>query len=274
MRGLATEATWLATHVAFYPVGVLSRRAPQPIDRYSLAGMPPLHRGLLVADVEAAGTPILLLHGLIDNRSIFTRLHRLLRRRGFGRVTSVNLQMYSSDVESAAARLARCVESVCQQTGYPRLHVVAHSLGGLVARYYIQRLGGDARIHTLITLGTPHEGTRLAHMLPQAVPYRLVAQLRPDSELIVTLAEPAPGCRTRFVCFGGELDTVVRPPASALLHHPDLRVRNVMMPGLGHHALPFDSRVVHEVATTLAYLETAEDPPDVPAGKRVVRTRE
>jgi triacylglycerol lipase len=117
-------------------------------------------------------------------------------------------------------------------------------------------------VNTLVTLGTPHEGTRLAHMLPTAVPYRLVAQLRPDSPLLVALAEPAPGCETRFVCFGGELDTVVRPPASALLTHPDLRTRNRMMPGLGHHALPFDSRVVHEIATTLAQLDPVDGRPD------------
>ena len=40
----------------------------------------------MIGDVEAAGTPILLVHGMVDNRSIFTLLRRGLRRRGFGRV--------------------------------------------------------------------------------------------------------------------------------------------------------------------------------------------
>ena len=54
----------------------------------------------------------------------------------------------------------------------------------------MQRLGGDARVHTLVTLGSPHQGTELARplrMLP------LIDQLTPKSRLIRELAEPAPG---------------------------------------------------------------------------------
>ena len=40
-------------------------------------------------------------------------------------------------------------------SGYERVHIVGHSLGGLAARYYVSRLGGDAHVHTLVTLGTP-----------------------------------------------------------------------------------------------------------------------
>ncbi|WP_324274364.1 esterase/lipase family protein [Blastococcus brunescens] len=38
------------------------------------------------------------------------------------------------------------------------MHVVGHSLGGLIARYHVQRQGGDRRVESLVTLGTPHEG--------------------------------------------------------------------------------------------------------------------
>jgi len=51
----------------------------------------------------AAGTPILLVHGLIDNRSVFTLLRRTLRRRGFGRVLTVNYSPFTPDVRAAAA---------------------------------------------------------------------------------------------------------------------------------------------------------------------------
>jgi pimeloyl-ACP methyl ester carboxylesterase len=37
--------------------------------------------------------------------------------------------------------------------------VVAHSFGGLVARYFIQNLGGANRVRHLITMGTPHRGS-------------------------------------------------------------------------------------------------------------------
>ena len=61
-------------------------------------------------------------------------------------------------------------------------------MGGLVARYYVQRMGGDQRVHTLVTLGTPHSGTYAARLVPHPV----ARQLRPGSELIAELAEPAP----------------------------------------------------------------------------------
>jgi triacylglycerol lipase len=258
VRGLVTEATWLAAHLALYPVGARPPRRGEPRDRYTLSGLQPLQRGLLIGDITAAGTPILLVHGLVDNRSIFTRLHRSLRRRGFGRVETVNLPLYATDVPAAAEQLAAAIEDACQRTGCAHVHVVAHSLGGLVARYYVQRMGGDERVHTLVTLGTPHNGTRLARLLPRAVPYRLIAELRPGSPLLTELAGPAPGCQTKFVAISGNLDSLVRPAESALLHHPDLTVRNVTMVGLGHHTLPFSGGVAHEIATALARIERAE----------------
>ena len=60
------------------------------------------------------------------------------------------------DVARGATDLGSRIEEICEQTGHDRVHVVGHSLGGLIARYYVQRMGGDARVHTLCTLGTPH----------------------------------------------------------------------------------------------------------------------
>ena len=93
---------------------------------------------------------------MVDNRSIFTVLRRGLRRRGFRRVLAINYSPLTSDVRLAATNLATRVEQLCAETGFERIHVIGHSMGGLIARYYVQRLGGDARVHTLVTLGTPH----------------------------------------------------------------------------------------------------------------------
>ena len=255
LRGAGTELAWVAAHSALYPLGVLSEKARadarESAERFTLADLPPVQRGLLLGDVVAAGTPILLVHGLVDNRSVFTLLRRTLRRRGFGRVIPVNYSPFTQDVRTAAERLHRLVEHTCAQTGYERVHVVGHSLGGVVARYYVQRLGGDARVHTLCTLGSPHSGTLAAHLLPS----RLVRQLRPGSELMQELAQPAPGCRTRFVAFWSDLDQLIVPKQAARLDHPDLTVRNVLLRGVGHMSLPIDGRVVHEIATLLAHLD-------------------
>ena len=115
----------------------------------------------------------------------------------------------------------------------------------------MQRLGGDARVHTLVTLGSPHAGTWAAHLLP----HRLVRQLRPGSDLMQELAAPVAACRTRFVAFWSDLDQLIVPKRSARIDHPDLSVRNVLLRGVGHMSLPIDGRVVHEIATLLAHLD-------------------
>jgi hypothetical protein len=254
LRGALVEALWVGAHVATYPLGLVRDGLREEL-RLGLDGMDPVQRGLLIGDVEAAGTPILLVHGIIDNHSVFTVLRRGLRRRGFGRVTGVNYGWVGEDVRSLAARLAQQVEALCDESGYERIHIVGHSLGGLVARYYVQRLGGDARVHTLVTMGTPHQGSFWAH----GVPHRLVRQLRPGSDLITELAAPAPGCRTRFLCFWSDLDQVVVPQRNARLVHPDLRVRSVLVRGVGHLSLPIHGGVVHQISVTLAHLDAHGD---------------
>lgn len=251
VRGLALETVWSLTHLAIYPLGLLRESARPAAERFSLQGLPPAQRGLVISDVVAAGTPILLVHGLIDNRSIFAFLRRALRRRGFGRVIALNYSLLTNDIRSAACRLAEVVEELCADTGYERIHVVGHSMGGLIARYYVQRLGGDDRVHTLVTLGTPHGGTSLARM----VPHRLFRQLCPGSDVVTELAGPAPGCRTQFLAIWSDLDQLMLPRSAALIEHADLRARNIFVRGVGHMSLPVHGRVVHEICTALAKLD-------------------
>lgn len=251
LRGVAVEALWVGAHAAAWPWGFARERRPREEGRMTLGDLPPLQRGLMVGDVVAAGTPIVLVHGLVDNRSIFSLLRRSLRRRGFGRVLTFGYSPRTSDVARAAERFGAQVERLCVETGYDRVHVVGHSLGGLIARYYVQRLGGDARVHTLITLGTPHGGSRAAVPFPT----RLARQLRPGSPLLRELAEPAPGCRTRFLAFWSDLDQLVLPRRSARLDHPDLIARNIEVHGVGHVSLPINAGVVREIASTLAHLD-------------------
>ena len=196
---------------------------------YSLRDLRPAQRGLLIGDVEAAGTPILLVHGVVDNRSIFTVLRRGLRRRGFGRVLGAELQpAHATTYATSPSGWPRRSRGSAPRPATSAIHLIGHSMGGLVARYYVQRLGGDQRVHTLVTLGTPHSGTYAARLVPHPV----ARQLRPGSALIAELAEPAPGCRTRFVAFWSDLDQVVIPSSSARLEHPDLVSRNVFISGV------------------------------------------
>lgn len=252
LRGTAVEVAWLSTHVAMYPMGVAGEKIRPHVPGTGVAHLPPRQRSLMVHDIEAAGTPIILVHGVIDNHTVFSPLKRTLRRRGFGRIISVNYSQFSDDIRSVAKRLDRVVEDVVHRTGYERVHVVGHSMGGLIGRYYVQRMGGHSRVHTLVTLGSPHAGT-----LPACwVPHPIARQMRPDSDIMAEFEQPAPDCTTRILSVWSDLDLMIVPKRSARMEHPDLNVRNMFVSGVGHMSLPVDGRVVHEVCTTLAHLDT------------------
>ncbi|WP_229708599.1 esterase/lipase family protein [Knoellia flava] len=250
MVGMAIETAWMTTHLATYPLGIFQEKADGRRG-YRIEHLAPVQRGLLISNVEAAGTPILLVHGIIDNRSIFTLLRRGLTRRGFGSIYAMNYSPFTADVRTAAAQLGEEIEAIVAETGYEKIHVVGHSLGGLIARYYVTRLGGDERVHTLVTLGTPHQGTYAAY----ASPTRLTAQMRPGSGLIRELEEPATGCTTRFICYWSDSDLVIVPQGSGALRHPDLSVRNIRLHGVGHISLAVVGDVVHGISTALAELD-------------------
>ena len=251
-RGVAIEAAWVATHLAMYPLGLLEEQARLQSEHHSLEGLPPAQRGLLVGDVVAAGTPIVLMHGIFDNRSIFAPMRRGLRKRGFGSTYALNYNAVTDDIRGVAMRLGDLVQEVCDETGHDRVHVVGHSMGGLIGRYLVQRLGGDEFVHTLVTLGTPHQGTLPARLVPLTV----ARQMRAGGDLISELAEPAPGCRTRFIAFWSDIDQLVIPQANGRIEHPDLDARNVLIHGLGHLSLPVDGRVIRDIGTALATLDT------------------
>jgi triacylglycerol lipase len=250
--GAALEAGWLTAHLLMYPLGVLAEPAARAARRHDLQGLSAAQRGLLHAGVDTAATPILLVHGIVDNHSIFTVMGHALRRRGFHDLSWHDYSLLTKDVRRAAADFAAAVEILVHRSGYDRVHVIGHSLGGLIARYYVQRLGGDAHVDTLVTIGTPHGGTTLARALP-AIP--LVRQLRPGSSLIRELAEPAPGCRTRFVAFHSDLDQLIVPSQNARIDHPDLHARNVAVAGIGHMSMPNSARIAFEIAGVLSDID-------------------
>jgi triacylglycerol lipase len=247
LTGSLTELAWAGAHVLMYPLGTRTE-ALRPDARFRPGAQSPAVRALFAEDPLAARIPVLLVHGLVDNRSVFAVMRRSLRRRGFASVCSWNYSPWLSDAAQAARDLGEHIERICQETGHDRVHVVGHSLGGLIARYYVQRLGGDRRVESLVTLGTPHQGSRWAHLLPAP----LVRQLRPGSPLLQELALPAPSCRTRITAVYSDLDQVVVPTSSGRCDHPDLGARNVLVRGVGHMSLPIHRGVLDEVAATLA----------------------
>ncbi len=254
VSGLVTEAAWATAHLVMYPLGLLSAptHATTGHRRHTLSGLSPEQRGLFHYDVEAATTPILLVHGFIDNHAIFTVMERALRRRGFQTLSAYDYGLLTHNIPRAAVRLGETIEKLATKSGHERIHVIGHSLGGLIARYYVQRLGGDSYVRTLVTLGTPHHGTQLAWIAPLLPPVR---HLTPRSPVIRELAEPAPDCRTRFIAFHSDIDPLIVPSSNARLEHPDLNARNIAVRGVGHLSMPHNGRIAFTIAGALRQLD-------------------
>jgi hypothetical protein len=273
LKALALELAVLAGHLVLYPSGMVTERhrlPPGPDTSPRTAGSAPdtpdtphtpdtRGNGQISPDPRDNGgispdsgpRPVVLLHGFVDNRSVFVVLRRSLARAGRGRdrVESLAYSPLTCDLRTAAELLARQVTDLLARSGHTEVDLVGHSLGGLIARYYVQRLGGDTRVRTLVMLGTPHAGTTFGSL---ADAHPLVRQMRPGSEVLRELARPAPGCRTRFVSLWSDLDEVMVPVETARLDHPDLVVRNVRVGGIGHLALPVHPSVAAEVLRALA----------------------
>jgi triacylglycerol lipase len=205
VRGLAVEVAYTAVHVSLYPWGLVDEvlRPAGTFAHHRTEDLSPSQRSLVVSDMDASTTPVLLVHGIVDNRSIFAVLSRALRRRGFGVVHAVNFSVLTAF------------------TG----------------------------VDTLVTLGTPHRGSLVAHFLP---PTRVPQQLQPGSDLLRELEGPAPGCRTRFLAVWSRQDQLVIPQSAARLDHPDLQVSEVELEHVGHLSMTIDPEVVHVVSRLLA----------------------
>ncbi|GHB44024.1 lipase [Streptomyces viridiviolaceus] len=256
LKATALEIAILAGHLLLYPYGIAQERRSGPAipspKTPGAAGCPEsteLQTASPTPQLPTRGSPpVVLLHGFIDNRSVFLLLRRSLAQHGRHQVVSLNYSPLTCDIRTGAELLGRHIEEICARTGSEQVDVVGHSLGGLIARYYVQRLGGDARVRMLVTLGTPHAGTRV---VPLANAHPIVRQMRPGSAVIEELALPSPGCRTRFVSFWSDLDRVMDPLETACLDHPDLSVQNVRVSGIGHLALPVHPAVATGIRQAL-----------------------
>ena len=125
--------------------------------------------GVAAAVATAVVTrPVVLVHGLAGfdtlgfgrwRAAYFRGVAAGLRARGVP-VHTARLPAFAS-VPARAEALARFVRSL----PHPRVSLIAHSMGGLDARYALSRLGLADRVAELVTIGTPHRGTPIAALV-------------------------------------------------------------------------------------------------------------
>jgi triacylglycerol lipase len=192
--------------------------------------------------------PVLLLHGLGHNQSWSYKLQRRLTREGFNS-RSVNYHTFSRSLNDCADIVAEHVWEFTGQSAVPAVHVVAHSIGGLVLRAAINRHPEiQDYVATAVTLGSPHRGTPWAYGPGTLVPLvgHLVRELRPGSPTLRTIEAETRTGSTRWFSMYSVTDEVV-PGYYGKLTHPLLDVRHVEYRGLGHHGLMYHPTVLSSI---------------------------
>jgi triacylglycerol esterase/lipase EstA (alpha/beta hydrolase family) len=173
-------------------------------------------------------TPVLLLHGLFNNRASWFWLKKKLRRQGFNNIVTINLSSWHSE-EVLTELVAKKVDELRHQLGVNKVHLVCHSFGGIIARNFIQQRGGAAKIDHCICLGSPHLGSKLA-------PFALTPlgrMLIPGSDFLHRLAAAPLPERVKFTNIYSRKDNMVLPYTNACLPWGE----NIELDGLGHTAL-------------------------------------
>jgi triacylglycerol esterase/lipase EstA (alpha/beta hydrolase family) len=180
-----------------------------------------------------------MIHGIYCNAGIWWRLRQRLSSLGL-RTIAINLGPPLASIDTLAEQLAAHVEGACAETGADRVILLGHSMGGLVARAYLQRSGADARVAKLITLASPHHGSKLARLAIGAAG----KQLRPGNPWLASLNESERAVsRVPLVSLFTQRDNFVAPQDSPMLAN----ATNIALTGMGHFALLFSAQVAQRV---------------------------
>ncbi len=181
---------------------------------------------------------VLLVHGFVCNRGLWNPwLQRLTALRV--PFVALNLEPVFGSIDDYGARIEDGVARLQACTGMPPL-VVAHSMGGLAVRRWRAQGGQLARVHHVITMGTPHHGTWLARWAF----VRNATQMRLAGPWLIALrtleAQHGAVDASAFTCFYSHCDNIVCPASTAMLPGAD----NRHLPGVAHvhmveHAAPW-----------------------------------
>jgi predicted alpha/beta hydrolase family esterase len=209
----------------------------------------PLERWLMPRDVaprRSGATPVLLIHGYVNNAGAMWRLWKALVDKGFG-VSTINLEPVYAGIDAYAGLIAARIAAIRAATGAAEVTLVCHSMGGLAARAYLRSCArqctppGTAKV---ITLGSPHHGTALARFEISTNG----KQMHRHSAWLAQLAADEGGAwPCPLVSVYSMDDNIVAPQLSAHLEG----ARNIAVEGIGHISLPLARRVIAIVLAEL-----------------------
>lgn len=201
-----------------------------------------------------AGPPgkpgLVLIHGFFCNRGVWSTWMRRCHALGIPFV-SVTLEPPFTSIDDYVHQVEGAMKRIEQATGCPPV-VVAHSMGGLVARAWWVRCGRPGRVRRVLTLGSPHHGTSTARWGHG----RNAAQMRRGSDWLRDLASSEVGHPVMPVtCFYSHADNIVFPASTACMPKAD----NRHLLAVGHVHMVDHAEVWSEALRWLEASQSAHD---------------
>ena len=193
----------------------------------------------VLPDVKPGDDVVVLVHGFMATAGVFRPMRARLERDVRARVAT-----FTHAPGVGVKRIARQLESLVSRIPLgARVHLVGHSLGGVVARWFVQEMEGHARVVQTISLGSPFGGTPVARRLPLLVG----ADLHAESDLLARVRARAHVGAVPHTSIVAGADRLVVGVGNAVFP----RSEAIVLPGRGHNALLFDEEVVRIVAARI-----------------------
>jgi Palmitoyl protein thioesterase len=203
---------------------------------------------------------VLLVHGFLATPRFVGSLARRLSRLGYC-PHDVDLgglfgRFNARPVEQLACVVAERVEQLAREHRCERIDLVGHSEGGLIGRYYVQKLDGARRVRHLVTLGTPHRGTSWAHwghLVRHVLPS--LRQMAPGSALLRDLPEESFPASVRLTSIYSREDSFCPPLSCRLETRGRPHLENIEVMRGGHLDLLFSAEIPSIIDRVLESLE-------------------
>jgi triacylglycerol lipase len=202
----------------------------------------PMARGFNMSPGQGV-PPVIFVHGYGVSTMSWYWFMRMLARRGVGRPMYALEYNWLAPVEESSQDLARLIERALAEQGASQVDIIAHSWGGFLSRWYIERLGQGARVRQLIMISTPLQGTWMA-LLAFGGPRR---EMEVGSRFVMSLAAAPPS--PPYATLWSECDQIVTPPQLCLLADPDGNLAfSYRFTGIAHLTMQRDAHVADVVA--------------------------
>ncbi len=192
---------------------------------------------------EQGRRAVVLIHGLVCNRGFWNPWMRQLRERRIP-CLAITLEPIFGTIDDGSDAIDVAVLQATRATGLAPV-IVTHSMGGLSVRAWLRAKSSEDRVHHIITVAAPHQGTALARYASSDATRRM----RVGSAWLKALAAAEPLSRYRlFTCFYGHCDNIVFPMQAATLPGAD----NRHLASAAHIQMVYRNEVFREVVRWLA----------------------